>query len=94
MTPSQFDPSRIRKCELVMNDNQQMIQFIAVGDRHKLMKIDDGSLEIIKLPEQGQDYRYADPFPIEDGLSILLQSPHLGHKTMAQQIRTHMEQQA
>jgi len=75
-----------------MIDNQKMIQFIAIGDRHKLMKTDDGALEVIKLPEQGKEYRYHDPFPIDDGLAILFKSTDIGHKTMAQQIKNHLSQ--
>ena len=89
-----FDPTRIRKCELVSIDNQQMIQFIATGDRHKLIKMDDGSLEVIKLTEQGKEYRYGDPYAVADALSILLESTLTGHKTMAQQIQYHLSQSA
>jgi len=91
MIKPDFDSARIRKCELVMVDDQQMIQFIATGDRHKLIKTDDGSLEVIKLPEQGKDYRYGDPYNIDDALSILEQKSHENHESLAQRLRQHLQ---
>lgn len=86
----QIDTKKIRKCELVTMNNIEMIQFIATGDRHKMMKHDDGSIEIIKLIEQGKDYRYGDPYPLDIAIAILIESSQIGHKTLAQQIKNHL----
>jgi len=85
-----FDPSRIRKCEVVEKDGESFVQFIAIGDKHQMMKMDDGSVQIIKLPEQGKDYRYKDPFPLQEALEILQQGHHETHAYMADQIKQRM----
>ncbi len=90
MIQADFDPSRIRKCELIEKNNKDMIQFIAIGDRHKMMKTNSGEIEIIKLPEHGKEYRYGEPVSIEKALSILDEGIFQNHKHMAQQIRVHL----
>jgi|GEM_PF-1986441 len=91
MIKPDFDSTRIRKCELVTVDDQQMIQFIATGDRHKLMRMDDGSLEVVKLPEQGKDYRYGDPYTIDEALSILGEKSHENHESLAQKLSQYLK---
>ena len=90
MNMNDIDPKRIRKCELIIHNNEDYIQFIAIGDRHKMMKMEDGEIVIIKLPEQGKDYRYGDPVPLEDGLKLLDLGHFSTHKQIAQQIRAHL----
>lgn len=90
MIKTEFDPSRIRKCEIITINNKQMIQFIGLGDRHKMMKNEDGSIEVIKLPEQGNEYRYGAPYTIEDGISILMETNKKEHQTLAEQIKKHI----
>lgn len=90
MNFNDIDPKRIRKCELIIHNNEDYIQFIAIGDRHKMMKMEDGQIEIIKLPEQGKDYRYGDPVPLDNALQILDLGLFSTHRQIAQQIRNHL----
>jgi hypothetical protein len=90
MNFNDIDLKRIRKCELIQNGNMNLIQFIATGDRHKMMKNENGEIEIIKLYEQGRDYRYGDPLPVEDGLKLLDMGAFPTHKHIAMQIRSHI----
>jgi hypothetical protein len=87
-----FNPSLIRKCELIKKDGKDYLQFIGIGDRHKMMKMEDGSITIIKLPEQGKDYNYGDAIPLEDALKILEQGAHSSHFQLARQIRHYLAQ--
>ena len=88
MLETDFDPTRIRKCQLfTLDDGTQMVQFIATGDKHQMMKQDDGSIQMVKLPEQGKDYKYHDPKPLNDALSILDEGTFLTHQDIANQIR-------
>lgn len=93
MNQSDFDVSRIHKCELVTIDGKVMTQFIARGDRHKMMKHEDGSIDIIKLYEQGKEYKYKDLVTIEEALVVLEKSRNINHKTIARQIRHYLAQQ-
>ena len=91
MIQPEFDPKRIRKCEIVVIDGQNMIQFVATGDRHKMMKKDDGSIEIVKLFEQGNDYSYGSPYTIEEALAILDGDHYQTHRVIANKIRAHIQ---
>ena len=88
-----FDPARIRKCELVTVNDVHMVQFIAIGDRHQMMKQDDGSVAMIKMPEQGKEYRYGDPFMPMEAFDILNHNAHPSHEDMANQLRARMNGQ-
>lgn len=86
-----IDPKRVRKCELIQDKNQAFIQFIAIGDRHKMMKTQNDEIQIIKLPEHGKDYKYGDPIPLEEGLKLLDLGAYPTHKQIALQIRNHVK---
>ena len=79
MKKAPFDPTRIRKYDIIDGD----VQFIAIGDRHQMIKHDDGSIEVQRLPEQGKDYSYFDPFPMDEAIKILRQGAHESHHKMA-----------
>ena len=83
------DVMRIRKCELIKIDGVDMIQFIAIGDRHKMMKMNDGTIEIITLPEQGLDYNYGKPVDVEQAIQILNTGTH-NQRYIASQIKNHL----
>jgi hypothetical protein len=88
MLETDFDPIRIRKCQLLTSDDGiQMIQFIATGDKHQMMKQDDGSIQMVKLAEQGKDYKYHDPKSLNDALYILDKGTFPTHQDIANQIR-------
>lgn len=85
-----IDPKLIRKCEVMDQNGSQKIQFIAIGDRHKIMREDNGEINIIKLPEQGKEYRYKHPVSIDQALTILDGGHYETHAHIAQQIRSHL----
>jgi hypothetical protein len=91
MLDNDFDSTRIRKCQLLNIDGKNMIQFIAVGDKHQMMKHDDGSIEMIKLKEQGKDYKYHDPKPLDEALSILDKGDFPTHQEIANHIRADID---
>ena len=85
-----FDPSKIRKCELITVNGTHMVQFIATGDKHQMMKQDDVSIQMIKLPEQGKDYRYGDPVMPMEAFDILNHDAHPSHASISKQLRDRM----
>jgi len=78
-----FDPSRIRRYYLQDLDNDQMVQFTAIGDRHSMIKQDDGSMVIEKLVEKGKEYKYGPPLSLNQALDILMKNTHPSHLAMA-----------
>jgi hypothetical protein len=51
------------------------------------MRNDDGSIEMVKLPEQGNPFKYHDPLPLNDGLAILDAGHFPTHTKIATDIR-------
>ena len=92
MKQATFDPKRIRKCELVTGGDKPLVQFIATGDKHKMIRNDDGKIEVIKLPEQGRDYRYGDPYELNDAVSLLEEGHYEGHLHIAEQLKNYLAQ--
>jgi len=90
---SDINPIHIRKCEFITVNDVHMIQFIATGDRHQMIKEDDGTITMVKMPEQGKDYRYGDPFMPMVALDILNHNAHPSHESMAQKLRARMNGQ-
>lgn len=92
MKQSTFDPKRIRKCELVTEGDTHMVQFIATGDKHKMIRNDNGQIEIIKLPGEGRDYKYGEPYNINNAISLLEEGHYSGHAHMAEQLKNYISQ--
>lgn len=66
-----IDPMRIRDFQIVDIDGEDKIQFMAIGDKHKMIRQDDGRIVFTKLPEQGHPYKYGAPLSKEDALALL-----------------------
>lgn len=90
-----FDPASIRNYHFVKNgDGMVCVQFIAIGDRHRMMKDDDGSIKIIREPEQGKPYRLGMPLDIESALSVLAEKTYPTHEEIAKHITKNINKQA
>jgi len=85
-----INPELIRKCEIIEKNDVHKVQFIAIGDKHQIIKEDNGEMTIIKLPEQGKEYRYKSPVSVEYALQILSEGHYENHENIAQQIRSHL----
>lgn len=90
MSFNDLDPSRIRKCELFEQNSYDMVQFIAISDKHKMIRNDDGEITVTLLPEQGNEYRYGDPVRADIAIQILEQNTHESHQNIAQQIKDYL----
>lgn len=82
-----FDPSRIRRYYIQDQDGQKLVQFTAVGDKHRMIKQDDGSIIVEKLIEEGKEYNYGDPMPMDKALDILMENTHPSHLALAGNIQ-------
>ena len=86
-TFSPFNPALIRNYHFVKQANNSVkVQFIAIGDRHKMMKQDNGEILIIKQKECGKPYRYGAPFSVQDAVDILNQKTFSTHSEIAKHI--------
>ena len=82
-----FDPSLIRNYHFTNNDNGELlVQFIAIGDKHRMMKQDDGTMVIIKEAEKGKPYRYGEPCSVQQALTFLNQKTYPTHNDIAKHI--------
>lgn len=70
-------------------DGETKVQFVAIGDKHRMMKRDDGSVAMIKEAEKGKPYRYGTPYSLNEALEILDQGNFRTHKDIAAHIRDH-----
>lgn len=83
-----FDPSLIRNYHFIKNDDGVvLVQFVAIGDKHRMMKQDDGSMVVIKEAEKGKPYRYGQPCSVQDALEFLNQKSYPTHADIAQHIQ-------
>ena len=90
MTPdqSQINFALIRNYHFIRTkDGEVKVQFVAIGDKHRMMKRDDGSVAMIKEAERGKPYRYGTPYNINDALNILDQAHFRTHPDIAAHIR-------
>lgn len=85
--PAPFNPARITDCDFITENGETKVQFIAIGDKHKMIRQDDGSIEIIKLPGQGRPYKYGSPFGLENALNLLIPKQNPDHARIAEKIR-------
>lgn len=87
-TLSPFDPTLIRNYYFIRTDaGDIVIQFIAAGDRHRMIKQDNGKICIITQREQGKPYRYGPPLPVEEAIAILMCKSYPTHEHIAHHIR-------
>jgi len=89
----EFDPTRIRQCELVQKNNKTYIQFLAIGDKHRMLREDDGSIAVEVLQEAGKPYPYGQPYLINDAITILKQEHYPTHGKIAAEILAFMNKQ-
>lgn len=90
MIDASFDPARIRQAALIEENGNKMVQFMGIGDKHKMIKHVNGHVEMIKLVEQGKEYNYRAPVPLDEALAILDQGHYHTHRQMARDIRDHL----
>ena len=82
-----FDPSLIRNYHFVKNnDGHTFVQFVAIGDKHRMMKQDDETMVIIKESGKGKPYRYGEPYTIKQALEFLGQKSYPTHADIAKHI--------
>jgi hypothetical protein len=83
-----IDPALIRNYHFVRTKEGEIkVQFVGIGDKHRMMKQDDGSVIVVKQSEQGKPYRYGPPQTIEDALSYLSKGAYNTHQDIADHIR-------
>lgn len=83
-----LNPTLIRNYHFTrLHDSVLKVQFVGIGDKHRMMKEDDGSIVIIKEPEKGKPYRYGDPYDIDDAIQLLKEGHFITHKDIAQHIQ-------
>jgi len=83
----ELDPIRIRDFALITENDTQMVQFIALGDKHKMFRDPNGDMAIETLHEQGRPYNYKKPFSIDHAINILSQSNHDSHSDILKRLQ-------
>lgn len=83
----QINPSLIRNYHFVRTaDNQLKVQFIGIGDKHRMIKQDSGQILIIKEKEKGKPFRFGAPFSVEEAVKLLEEGHYTTHHMIAKHI--------
>lgn len=88
MTDDSLNPAIIRNYYFIRTKNGDIrVQFVGVGDRHRMIKQDSGTIRFVREREQGKAYRYGKPLPVDDAVAILMRKSYPTHAQIAAHIQ-------